>query len=326
MFVKTCVMLTLFFVPYTLLLTNIANNYFVFFLLWLIMGVGVSGIGLSVMHDANHGSYSNKEWINKILSRMMEMLGGSSKIWKMQHNILHHTYTNIEGFDEDIDGPMILRFSNKQKHFFIHRYQHIYAWFFYQFMSLVKVLYTDYSQAFFYRKINLIESNLDFIKILIDVTIWKVFYLFYMLILPMILLPFSPIEIIAGFLSMHAVVGLFLASVFQAAHVMPDTSYPAPTPSGDMENNWAVHQLMTTANFASENKWLSWFIGGLNYQIEHHLFAHICHVHYGAISAIVRSTANEFGIPYRTKKTFRAAIFDHAKMLKLLGQSPVIQV
>lgn len=323
MFVKTLIMLSIFLVPYTLLLAGFANSYFVFFSLWAIIGVGVAGIGLSVMHDANHGAYSNNESINKILSRMMELLGGSSKIWKLQHNVLHHTYTNIDGFDEDIDGPIVLRFSSNQKHRAIHRFQHVYAWFLYQFMSLVKVMYTDYSQAFHYRKIGLLKTNGEFAKALLDITFWKALYVVYMIVLPMVLLPYSPWAIILGFLVMHAVVGLFLATVFQAAHVMPDSSFPQPDPTGDIKNNWAVHQLMTTANFAPNNKWLSWFIGGLNYQIEHHLFAHICHVHYAEISTIVQATAEEFGIPYRSKNSFRAAILDHARMLYFLGRPPM---
>ena len=135
----------------------------------------------------------------------------------------------------------------------------------------------------------------------------------------MIMLPFSWWLTLAFFFSMHFVAGLILASVFQPAHVMPTSEFPLPNENGIIENNWAVHQMYTTTNFAPNNKILSWFIGGLNYQIEHHLFPHVCHIHYSKINKIIEKTALEYGLPYNSEKTFRSALISHARMLKQLG-------
>lgn len=320
MVVKTICMIALFLIPFGIALSGLVTSTIPFLALWFAMGIGVAGIGLSVMHDANHGAYSHNERVNKALGRMMDLIGGSSIIWKLQHNVLHHTFTNIDGADHDLDGPPVLRFSPNQKHRPIHRFQHIHAWFFYQLMTLVKVIYADYLQAAHYRKMGLIKSRRELWEAIAKILGWKIIYVSYTLVLPLILAPVSPWLVVAGFVLMHCVTGFCLAVVFQAAHIMPDSSYPLPDENGMMETDWAVHQIMTTANFAPNNKWLSWFIGGLNFQVEHHLFSNICHIHYPELSKIVQQTASEFGIPYRCKETFRAAIADHARMLFLLSR------
>lgn len=322
MVIKTIAMVLIFGIPYALMISGLVTATLPFIGLWFLMGLGVAGIGSSIMHDANHGSYSSNNRVNRIMSFSMDLVGGNALIWRLQHNVLHHTYTNIQGADEDIDGPPVLRFSPNQEHKFIHRFQHIHAWLFYPLMSFVKVIYTDFEQAFHYRKIGLIKSQSELNKALLNIAFGKVVYLGYMLLIPMLLLPESPWIIIAGFLVMHGVTGLSLSIVFQSAHVMPDSKFPLPESNGNMQNEWALHQLLTTTNFAPKNKWLSWFIGGLNFQVEHHLFSNISHIHYPQISKIVKETALEFKLPYRSRNTFREAIADHARMLYILSKPP----
>ena len=120
---------------------------------------------------------------------------------------------------------------------------------------------------------------------------------------------------------MHYIAGFFLGIVFQPAHVIPETNFVQPNEDYTIENNFAIHQMQTTANFAPKSRLFSWFIGGLNYQVEHHLFPNICHIHYKKLSKIVKETAEEFNIPYLSHKTFVSAIFAHAKMLKQLGRA-----
>jgi linoleoyl-CoA desaturase len=102
--------------------------------------------------------------------------------------------------------------------------------------------------------------------------------------------------------------------------VVPSSEYPTPDEEGQLQNNWAIHQMLTTANFSPKSSFFSWYIGGLNYQIEHHLFPNICHVHYRKISAIVKQTAQEFGVPYNVQPNFVKAVWSHGKMLKKLGR------
>lgn len=317
---KTIIMLLLFLGPFIIMLSGAVTGVWGFLLLWVIMGFGIAGIGVNTMHDANHGVFSRHKGFNKLVSLVMNIMGGDAAIWRLQHNVLHHSFTNIHGADEDIIGPPLLRFSPHDRKKGIHGYQHIYAWFLYGLMTLIKVAYTDFKRAVRYRKMNLIKTRKEFTLRLLKIGGGKLFYFGYMLLLPMLFVPFSPWIVLAGFLVMHLVTGFVLSIIFQTAHVMPSSEFPLPDGEGRMQNNWAVHQMLTTTNFSPKSRIFSWFIGGLNYQIEHHLFANISHVHYRDISRIVAETAREFGIPYHCQKNFAYALHNHGKMLYQLGR------
>ncbi|MCA1752510.1 MAG: fatty acid desaturase [Cryomorphaceae bacterium] len=321
--VKTIFMLTLYFAPFAALFIFGVTNLWIFFGLWVMMGFGAAGIGVNIMHDANHGAFSSSPRVNKIMGMWMNFIGGSADTWKLQHNVLHHTYTNVEGVDHDIAGPPMLRFSPHQPAKPMHKYQYIYAWFLYGLMTLFRSFVTDFTNAYRFKKFGIVREGKDFKKLVSGVIFWKVIYFGYVLVLPMIFLPVSPWITLLGFTAMHFVLGLTLALIFQCAHVMETCEYPLPNDKGEMDNNWAVHQMMTTTNFSPKNRVFSWFIGGLNYQVEHHLFQHICHVHYRDLSKIVSQTAEEFGIQYKTQKNFVTAVWGHAKMLKQLGTEKV---
>ncbi len=323
---KTVVMCLMFLIPYSILLLGVSDNIFIFFLLWTLMGIGTAGLGLNVMHDAIHGAYSKSPKVNKFMGYVLNLIGGHTEIWRLQHNVLHHSFTNIDGGDEDIFVTPILRFSPNQRLMTIHRFQHIYAWFLYGLMTLSKLVYNDIVRAFRYRKMGLIKTDKAFAGVLSDILLWKVIYLSYTLLVPLLVLDFAPWLVVVGYLLMHFVTGLLLSLVFQSAHVMPECEFPIPDDEGNVENNFVVHQLATTTNFAPKNRFLSWAIGGLNFQVEHHLFPTICHVHYAELSRIVSSTAKEFGIAYHTQRSFLSAIISHGKMLFMLGRTPVTEL
>ena len=321
MVLKTVFMYTLYLVPYVLMITGIVSGLGWMLALCLIMGVGIAGIGLSIMHDANHGAYSAKPWVNKLLGYSLNVVGGNAFNWKMQHNVLHHTYTNIHDVDEDISPRGILRLSPDSEWKSFHRFQYLYAWFAYGLMTLAWVLVKDFARLSKYEKDGLVakqKANLTTEWIILVAT--KVVYFLYIFVLPVYLLPITWWHALIGFLVMHYVAGFILAVIFQPAHVVEGTEYLMPDENGNLENTWAIHQLHTTTNFAKRNRILSWYVGGLNYQVEHHLFPNICHVHYKEISAIVEQTAHEFGLPYKNKERFRDAMVGHFRMLKELGQ------
>ncbi len=318
MLVKTVFMISLYFVPYALMISGIITNPWVLILMWSLMGLGMSGIGLSIMHDANHGSYSKNDKVNKVLSYILEIVGGSSRNWRIQHNKLHHTFTNVEGMDVDIKERGVLRFSPHQKRRKVHKYQHIYAYLLYAIMSLYWITAKDFLQMVSFKKQGHIAGK-EYRKLVIEIILGKLFYYGYALVLPLILIPASPGMIILGFLVMHFISGFILTCIFQTAHVMTSTEYPLPNENGEFENNWAIHQLKTTTNYAPNSTFFSWFVGGLNFQVEHHLFPNICHVHYKQISKIVAQTAKEYNLPYNLKKSFASAMLEHTKMLYLLG-------
>jgi len=303
----------------------------VYFLSWpayyfiplaLIMGVAKAGIGMTVMHDALHGSYSKNAFVNKLMGNSIYLLGANASVWKIQHNLHHHTYTNIHGKDEDINTKVVIRLSKHAPQKAFHAYQHVYVWFLYGLMTLL-MFSNDFYKLLGYHKAGEFKSKHSIDREYLSLLGLKALYVLFMLVLPVLLTSLLWWQVLIGFLIMHLTAGFILSTIFQMAHIVEGTEQPLPNEDGNMENEWAIHQLMTTANFARNNRVLNWFIGGLNYQIEHHLFPNICHVHYRNISKIVEKTAAEFQLPYNVKPTFRNAILSHMKALKTLGSSPV---
>jgi len=324
MIVKTIFMFSLYLIPYFLLIGGITSNPWVMLGLCMVMGFGMAGIGLSIMHDANHGAYSNKPWVNNLLGLSLNLVGGHALNWKVQHNVLHHTYTNIHDVDEDISPRGIIRMAPESKWIPLHKYQHYYSWFFYGLMTLVWVLVKDYVRIIKYQREGLIKKQrTSAAKEWMIMLATKAVYFTYIIAVPLWLLPVTFGQVILGFLVMHYIAGFILAIIFQPAHVVEGTEYPMPDEKGNLENNWAIHQLHTTTNFGHKEKLFSWYVGGLNYQVEHHLFPNICHVHYRDIAKIVEQTAKEFNLPYKSKDTFFDAVVAHARQLKILSEKPI---
>jgi linoleoyl-CoA desaturase len=325
--IKTVFMFALYSLPFLLIITGLVTNLWVMLALCLVMGFGTAGIGLSVMHDANHGAYSKKSWVNNTVGYSLNVLGAGAFNWKVQHNVLHHTYTNIHDHDEDISPRGVLRMAPQSEWRAIHKFQHMYAWFLYGLMTLVWVAAKDFIRLIRYQKEGLVKKQkADIRKEWAILIATKLIYIGYILVLPMAILPITWWQWLIGFVAMHYVAGFILAIIFQPAHVIDGTEYPMPDVNGNMDNNWAIHQLYTTTNFANKSRFFSWYVGGLNFQVEHHLFPNVCHVHYKKISSIVKATTQEFGLPYKSEPTFVDAIVGHAKLLKELGKRPVLQV
>lgn len=322
MVTKTVVMLSIYLVPFILMLTGVITNHWLIALCWLVMGIGMAGIGMGVMHDANHGSYSKNETVNKLMGMVIILVGGFAANWKIQHNILHHTYTNIDGLDEDIAAPAgLLRFSPNAELKKVHRFQHWYAWFFYGLLTLSWSTNKDFMQLARYKKLGLTDTqSTKFGKLVSRLIFHKLFYYAMIVALPIIFIDMPWWKTVLMILMMHFVAGMILSVVFQLAHVIPDTEFPTEQ-DNVIANTFTVHQLETTANFAPKSKFLSWYTGGLNHQVEHHLFPNICHVHYRKLSEIVQKTALEYGIRYNIQPTFFKALRSHVKMLKQLGRS-----
>ncbi|MBN1118584.1 MAG: acyl-CoA desaturase [Bacteroidales bacterium] len=319
--VKTLIMMLVYFVPYGLMLSGVVTSIFPVLICWAVMGLGMSGIGLVTMHDANHGSFSNRAWVNKLFGNSLYLLGGFPANWRYQHNTLHHGYTNIEGHDEDIAHGGFLRFSPHKPLKSIHKYQYIYALFFYGLMTISWVTAKDFKQLRRYKKNGAILNgsgnyNILFVYLILS----KIIYYTVFLALPLLLVPLAWYWILLGFFIMHYTSGLVLSTIFQSAHVVPTSDFPLPDNNNELNNNWAVHQLYTTSDFSPKSLFFSWLIGGLNYQVVHHLFPNISHVHYRKIAPIVQATAKKYGLPYYVNRSFFKAVNEHINMLKTLGR------
>ncbi|MEO7523739.1 MAG: acyl-CoA desaturase [Ferruginibacter sp.] len=285
----------------------------------LIMGGLTAAIGFNVMHDGGHGSFSPSKTWNKIASFSANALGASAIMWNNKHNIIHHTYTNIDGVDDDIEIKPLLRMCPTQKKYVIHRFQHIYVWILYTLLLLVWLFVSDYTK-YFRQKVG--EVAIKKMSTYDHFAFWaaKVGYAFMMIALPIYLLGFT--SWLVGFLLVVLFAGFLLSIVFQLAHTVEETAFPvASIDSNKIENEWAIHQIETTANFATKNKLISWLVGGLNFQIEHHLFPKISHIHYPAISKIIKNTCEEFNIKYIEYKKMRHAIASHSNYLRKMGKA-----
>lgn len=319
MVTKTVVLLSAYIIPFIALLI-FTPPLVVSLGLWLIMATGISGIGMSVMHDANHGAFSSNPNINKWMGYTINLAGAGVMNWKLQHNILHHTYTNVPHVDEDIKDRGVIKLSPHDKAQGMHRFQWVYAFFFYGILTLYWVLLKDFIQYFGFIKSGVNrQSKTENLKMLSGLILMKLLYFSVLFLVPVFVFQIPFIEILLGFLLMHFVAGLVLTVIFQLAHSVEGTQHPLPNEKGVIEKDWAVHQLETTVNFSPRNKWLGWYIGGLNFQIEHHLFPKICHVHYPKLAPIVKETAKEFGLTYLENKSFLMALRSHIASLKRFG-------
>ncbi|MFN5634556.1 MAG: fatty acid desaturase family protein [Flavobacteriia bacterium] len=285
----------------------------------IIMGIGEAGIGMSVMHDGAHGSFSDLPWVNKIATSTIVILGSNAVNWKIQHNFLHHRFTNIYDYDQDIQTKAIIRLCDHAPLKEYHRYQYIYTFFFYGLMTLSKLV-GDFPQLRQFTQEGLtkdqhINSKTELIKLIVI----KSIYLAVFIGLPIWLTDYFWWQVLIGFFVMHFTAGMIMSTIFQMAHVVEGAGQPLPDSDGIIHTEWTVHQLKTTSDFAQDNAFLNWYAGGLNFQVEHHLFQHISHIHFQKIAPIVRELAQKYDIPYNVKQTFSSALHSHVLRLKELG-------
>ncbi len=288
-----------------------------------LLGFILASIGFNIMHDACHGSYSSKKWVNEVFGLSLNALGGNAFIWKFKHNIIHHTYTNVDGIDDDIAKSPLIRQCSTQKWVPAHRFQHIYVILVYAISSFAWVFMMDLNK-YFSQKV--FTTPMQKMSTKEHVTFWvsKAMYVLFYIAIPVMAVGWQAWGI--GFAVMHVVLGFTLAIVFQLAHVVEHTEFESSgIEDKQVENEWAIHQVKTTANFAPQNKVISWFVGGLNYQIEHHLFPRVSHVHYPAISKIVKETCAKHDIYYCEFPTMSRAVVSHFRFMRELGKRPADQ-
>ncbi len=283
----------------------------------IMLGAITAAIGFNVMHDGAHGSFSKYAWLNDLASMSLSFLGADVFMWKTKHNVVHHAYTNIDGIDDDIDAKPFLRLCATQKYYKIHKFQYLYFWVTYCFLYFYWVFFSDYDK-YFTKKVG--SMPLKTMQSQDHVLFWvfKASHAILFIVLPIYMLGFVPW--LVGFLLYGAFTGLLISTVFQLAHAVEDTHFPVPTQNNTIEDEWAIHQLKTTANFATNNRVISWFMGGLNFQVEHHLFPKISHVHYPAISKIIKQACADYNIQYIEYPKLRVALASHVYHLKNLGK------
>lgn len=318
---KAALLLITFFGAYTLILT-VGMPVWTLWLLCVVMGLAKAGIGMGVMHDANHGSFSKNKWVNKLFGHTADVLGVSSNNWINQHNKLHHTYTNIYEHDEDVNGKGLFRFTQDAPRRKIHKFQHLYWTFFYGFLTL-GWFFADIKAYKKYRDRGLNKSQgADKAKEIASLIFFKLFFVFYMIVVPTLVLDLAVWQVLIGVLTAEFVAGMILSVIFQMAHVVDKFDMENHDKfDGTTKDEWTVHQIHNTFDFAVKNKFLTWYCGGLNYQVIHHLFPNISHAHYPKLYEIVKETAKKHGVNYQEFATFREAFVSHLTFLRKLGST-----
>jgi linoleoyl-CoA desaturase len=276
-----------------------------------------AGIGFNIMHDGAHGSFSKSKTLNEVAAFSLNVLGGNDFMWKLKHNVMHHTFTNIDGADDDIDAEPLMRMCASQPRYWFHRFQHIYGVVVYCFVYAIWIFVLDYQKYFSQKVVGLPITNMRFKD---HFLFWagKVCNLTLFIVIPIISVGVA--DALIGFGVFVMITGLLITLVFQLAHAVEHTDYPEVTGENKIENEWAIHQVQTTANFATKNRLVTWYCGGLNFQIEHHLFPKISHVHYPQISKIVRETCADFNLKYNEFPKMSGAIVSHFRHLREMGK------
>ena len=316
MYLKTVIIIIWFVASYGLLLF-VAGSWWSAVPLAISLGLAMAAIGFNIQHDGGHQAYSKRPWVNRLMARTLDLMGASSYFWARKHNTIHHSYANITGHDDDIDLGYLGRLSPHQKRLWFHRFQHLYLWGLYGFLAIKWQAYDDFRDLAVGRvggKRFPRPKRWD-LAVLFG---GKVIFFSLVLVVPLLMHPLW-IVLLVG-LTVSFIEGLTLSIVFQLAHCVEEAAFPLPRHDTDrMETAWAEHQVQATVDFGRRNRLLSWFTGGLNFQIEHHLFPRICHIHYPAIAPLVEETCREYGLPYVANETFLSAVGSHFRWLKRLG-------
>lgn len=316
MYAKTAILLTGFAVLYVLLVF-LAGTATQGVPLAILLGLAAAGIGLNVQHDGGHQAYSSYPWVNRLMAMTLELIGGSSYLWRWKHGLFHHTYVNIIGHDTDIDLGVLARLAPHQRRLAFHRWQHVYMWPLYGLLAIKWQCLDDFAK--------LLRGRINCHRVprprgwdLLVFMAGKVVFFTLAFGIP---LQLHPLTVVLSYYALIGIVtGLVLSVVFQMAHCVEEADFPVPpVGTGRIDRAWAVHQAETTVDFCRRSRVLSWLVGGLNFQIEHHLFPKVSHVHYPAISRLVEETCREFGIRYMVHRSFWAGIASHFRWLRRMG-------
>lgn len=316
MYFKTAVVLAAFALSYGLLVFAV-RTWWQALPLAVLLGLTIAEIGFNIQHDGGHKAYSSRPWVNKLMAMTLDLVGGSSYMWRWKHVVFHHMYVNVAGHDTDIDLGIFGRLSPQQPRRGVYRWQQWYLWPLYGLMAIKWHFYDDYRDFITGRMgVNRFPRPRGWELVLF--VGGKLVFLALAFGIPLL---FHPLWVVLLFYVITVgVLGVALSVVFQLAHAVEEARFPAPQPGTTrMQEPWAVHQVEATVDFARSNRLVSWLVGGLNFQIEHHLFPTICHANYPTISNVVEDTCREYGVPYKANPSFHAAVASHYRWLKHMG-------
>lgn len=317
MYLKTTIILTWAAASYTLLVF-FAEHWWQALPLVFSLAMAIAGIGFSIQHDGGHKAFSRFQWVNSLAAKSLDLMGASSYLWYWKHSVFHHTYSNIPGVDTDIELGAAIRTNPAQKRRWFHRWQHLYLFPLYGVTSSRWHLYGDFKEvATGWMGPHRVPRPKG-----MDLTVFilgKVISIGIFLVVPMFFHDWYTVVLYYGIVT--GLMGVMLSVVFQLAHCVGTADFPSPdAETNRLDRGFAAHQVETTVDFARQSPFWCWWLGGLNFQIEHHLFPRVCHIHYPALSKIVEATCKEYGVRYHAEPTFRSGLASHYRWLREMGR------
>ncbi|RMG16076.1 MAG: acyl-CoA desaturase [Bacteroidetes bacterium] len=324
MYLKTVIAALAWIGVYALIMSDtLSDKPLLFLAAFTLLGYVNIFIAFNIGHDACHNAYSANMKVNKIMSYAMNFIGANCYLFRQMHNA-HHQYVNIHGIDVTLETHGLFRFTPDEPYKPIHKYQHIYTPILYSLAAVHWAVFKDFKWFFAEKHIgnnkDLKHPTSEYVALFVSKFIYFGLHLF----LPLLLLSAPWWLVLLGYLSTHILPGLTFALIFQVTHVYDGTHYPMPDEEGNIENNYAIHVLETTADFSRKSKIGSWLMGGINIHVIHHIMPGVCHVHYPALTEILIRVANEHGLQYKEHKTFWEALKKHIRMLKLLSKPDTV--
>jgi len=320
MYFKTAFAAVAWIFAYYLIISGFSNESgYVLMASYLLLGFVNIFIAFNIMHDATHDAYSANKTVNKIMGYSMDFVGGNQYLFRRMHGA-HHGYVNIHGIDVTLETHGLFRFSPDEPWLPRHRFQHFYTFGLYSLAMLQWVTLKDFKwffgEAHIGNQKNIKHPREEYVALFIG----KSVYYGLTLIIPMIVLPYAWYGVLGAWVFMHILPGLTFALMFQVTHIYEGTTFPLPDDGGNIDNNYALHVLETTADFSRKSKIGTWLMGGINIHVVHHIFPKICHVHYPKITQILIETCEDYGIEYQENPTFWKALKKHYSILKHLSK------
>lgn len=299
------------------------ENTLVLFLTYSFIGAWSVLLGLNIGHDASHNAIFQKKSQNELLLYIFEMVGTNSYNWKNRHIGAHHAFPNVMDHDSDIQQTNLVKIFPKDKHQSFHAFQHLYMPFLYLFYILRWVVYRDFKDIGT-KKIGVFNNSNYPVKEIYKMILSKIFYAFYMIVLPAVLLDYTLGDMLFAFFILTVSGSLVITMVLLSTHVGEDANFPEPDEKGFLPHSWSYHQVLTAADFGTGSWLLNQLFGGFNHHVIHHLFPNICHIHYPQLTPILKEVIQKHNMPYRHKKYLFSAMFSHFKLLFRNGKIQTI--
>ncbi len=290
------------------------NHTLVLDMCYCSMGILLVIIFLNLIHEAVHHTLFKRKWLNQLYICFFDLMGANSYVWKNRHTRLHHNYPNIMGWDSDIEQSDLARVFPHGEFKPYHRYQHIYLPLLYPLFLFNWLLLRDFKDYFNKKKVIWKVVSIpgqEYVKLFL----WKAFFLFYIFILPKMLLGINWLQMVVAFCIMIFTGSIFALLVLISPHASVENEFPLPDENNMMQHTWLMHQLSNTNDVNEDNWFTRFFMGCFNYHIAHHLFPNVHHVFYPEVTAIIREEAMKHQLPYRSYP-LATALFNHYRLLK----------